>query len=76
MMNDISPASDAALEQHGVMPVPVIDMSLPEDVAAKQLRQACIDVGFFYRECLHAPERGRHVFTVPSIASVCSCLYL
>jgi hypothetical protein len=55
-MNDIPVANDAAPNQHGVMPVPVIDMSLPEEVAAKQLRQACIDVGFFYRESSHSED--------------------
>lgn len=56
MMDDTGDASDASAKQQGVMPVPVIDMSLPEEVAAKQLRQACTEVGFFYCECLPASD--------------------
>lgn len=66
-VNDVTLANAAAPKQHGVMPVPVIDMSLPEDVAAKQLRQACIDVGFFYRESLRSQDPNGRSFSVPHV---------
>ena len=46
------------------MPVPVIDMSLPEEVAAQQLRQACIEVGFFFRK--HHLARWHGMYANPS----------
>jgi hypothetical protein len=42
--------------------VPVVDLGLPDDEVAEQVRRACSSVGFFH---------GAHVLAVECCVSVC-----
>ncbi len=45
--NGLAPDKSMAMPE-GLMNLPVVDLSLPEEEAAKTLRACCLDHGFFY----------------------------
>jgi hypothetical protein len=73
MSSEVAPACPVGPDSREAaatpIPVPVIDMSLPEDIAAAELRAACTDVGFFYREHVELGQGEAHVIIYSCLSS-------